>query len=174
MLGLLVSEVWQVRIYGYMDIRIVGSMWPRDQREWGSRTGGTQPFTNPTHPKKKTKKKKIKKKKNIYVYTNTSTTTTAKYSRFHEDYTFFYHIFTSINKENMKTDVNLEMYRNVDAITMELQRQITEIEQSIDEFCSEFVKSQEDLQLVSLFQSMLTDLYSDLEQLEKIRSVLYN
>jgi len=74
----------------------------------------------------------------------------------------------------MKTDVNLEMYRNVDAITSELQRQIIEIEQSIDEFCAEFVKSQEDLQLVSLFQSMLTDLYSDLEQMEKIRSVLYN
>jgi hypothetical protein len=30
------------------------------------------------------------------------------------------------------------------------------------------------LQIVSLFQSMLTDLYSDLEQMEKIRSVLYN
>lgn len=74
----------------------------------------------------------------------------------------------------MKTDVNLEMYRNVDAITLELQRQITEIEQSIDEFCSDFVKSQEDLQIVSLFQSMLTDLYSDLEQLENIRGILYN
>ena len=74
----------------------------------------------------------------------------------------------------MKTDVNLEMYRNVDAITLELQRQITEIEQSIDEFCSDFVKSQEDLQIVSLFQSMLTDLYSDLEQMENIRGILYN
>jgi hypothetical protein len=74
----------------------------------------------------------------------------------------------------MKTDVNLEMYRNVDAITSELQRQITEIEQSIDEFCSDFVKSQEDLQIVSLFQSMLTDLYSDLEQMENIRGILYN
>lgn len=74
----------------------------------------------------------------------------------------------------MKTDINLEMYRNIDTISSELKRSIAELEQNIDEYCSNFVKTQEDLQILSLFQSMLTDLYSDLEELDGVRSILYN
>ena len=74
----------------------------------------------------------------------------------------------------MKTDVNLDIYRNTDIISEKLSQQIAELEQEIDAYCSEFVKTQEDLQLVSLFQSMLNDLYLDLEDLQQIRAVLYN
>jgi hypothetical protein len=74
----------------------------------------------------------------------------------------------------MKTDVNLTMYKDIDSVSSELKRQIEEFEKSIDEFCIDFVKSQEDLQLVSLFQSMLTDLYSDLEKINEVKSILYN
>ena len=74
----------------------------------------------------------------------------------------------------MKTDVNLVAYKDLDPTANELKRQIEEMERSIDEYCANFVSSQEDLQLVSLFQSLLTDLYSDLEQLQSIKSILYN
>lgn len=74
----------------------------------------------------------------------------------------------------MKTDVNLVAYKDLDPTANELKRQIEEMERSIDEYCVNFVSSQEDLQLVSLFQSLLTDLYSDLEQLQSIKSILYN
>jgi hypothetical protein len=74
----------------------------------------------------------------------------------------------------MKTDVNLETYRNIDYISSELQRNISEIEKEIDEYCANFVKTQEDLQMVSLFTSILNDLYLDLEDLQRIKSALYN
>lgn len=74
----------------------------------------------------------------------------------------------------MKTDVNLEMYKNIDHVSNELKRSISELEEQIDEFCSNFVKTQEDLQMVSLFTSMLNDLYSDLEEIENVRGILYN
>ena len=74
----------------------------------------------------------------------------------------------------MKTDVNLVAYKDLDPTANELKRQIEEMERSIDEYCVNFVSSQEDLQLVSLFQSLLTDLYSELEQLQSIKSILYN
>lgn len=74
----------------------------------------------------------------------------------------------------MKLSTNLEMYRNIDAVSTQMRIQIAQLEQQVDEFCSEFVKTQEDLQLVSFFTSMLNDLYSDLEQLDNVRSVLYN
>lgn len=74
----------------------------------------------------------------------------------------------------MKTDVNLDMYRNADIISAELKIAIDALEQDVDDFCSNFVKTQEDLQLVSLFQSMLNDLYNDLENINNIRGILYN
>jgi hypothetical protein len=74
----------------------------------------------------------------------------------------------------MKTDVNLEMYQNIDIISAKLRSQIAQLEQEIDEFCSGFVKTQEDLQMVSLFTSMLNDLYLDLEQIDDVRGALYN
>jgi hypothetical protein len=74
----------------------------------------------------------------------------------------------------MKTDINLEMYRNIDTVSTKLRSQIAQLEQQIDDFCSEFVQTQEDLQLVSLFTSMLNDLYLDLEQIDDVRGVLYN
>jgi hypothetical protein len=74
----------------------------------------------------------------------------------------------------MKTGVNLDMYRNVDTISAELKTAIHALEQDVDDFCCNFVKTQEDLQLVSLFQSMLNDLYNDLENINNIRGLLYN
>jgi hypothetical protein len=74
----------------------------------------------------------------------------------------------------MKTDVNLEMYRDIDHISSELRRQINELEQNIDEYCANCVQTQEDLQMVSLFQHMLTDLYSDLEKVDNVKSLLFN
>jgi hypothetical protein len=74
----------------------------------------------------------------------------------------------------MKTDVNLEMYRDIDHISSELRRQINELEQDIDDYCTSFIKTQEDLQIISLFQRMLTDLYSDLEKIDSVRCLLFN
>ena len=74
----------------------------------------------------------------------------------------------------MKTDVNLEMYTNADIISTELRKAINEMEQDVDDFCAHYIKTQEDLQMLALFQSMLNDLYSDLERIENIRSILYN
>jgi hypothetical protein len=74
----------------------------------------------------------------------------------------------------MKTDVNLEMYRDIDHISSELRRQINELEHDIDDYCANFIKTQEDLQIISLFQHMLTDLYSDLEKIDSVRCLLFN
>jgi hypothetical protein len=74
----------------------------------------------------------------------------------------------------MNISSNLEMYRNIDAVSTQMRRQIAQLEQQVDEFCSEFVKTQEDLQMVSLFTSMLNDLHSDLEKLDNVRGALYN
>jgi hypothetical protein len=74
----------------------------------------------------------------------------------------------------MNISSNLEMYRNIDAVSTQMRRQIAQLEQQVDEFCSEFVKTQEDLQMVSFFTSMLNDLHSDLEKLDDVRGVLYN
>ena len=74
----------------------------------------------------------------------------------------------------MKTDVNLEMYRTADTISTELRSSIYELEQEVEDFCINFVKTQEDLQMLSLFQFMLDDLHSDLERIDNVRSILYN
>jgi hypothetical protein len=74
----------------------------------------------------------------------------------------------------MKTDVNLEMYRTADTISTELRNSIHELEQEVEDFCVNFVKTQEDLQMLSLFQFMLDDLHSDLERIDNVRSILYN
>ena len=74
----------------------------------------------------------------------------------------------------MKTNINLEMYQNIDFISNELKQAISEIEKEIDNYCANFIKTQEDLQMISLFNAMLNDLYSDLEDIETARGVLYN
>jgi hypothetical protein len=74
----------------------------------------------------------------------------------------------------MRIDVNLEIYRKVDITSAKLQEQISELEKNIDDYCLEFVKTQEDLQLVSFFHSILNECYKDLEDLTTIKSVLYN
>ena len=56
----------------------------------------------------------------------------------------------------MKTNVNLEMYQNVDFISNELKQTISEIEQEIDNYCANFIKTQEDLQMISLFNAIVS------------------
>jgi septal ring factor EnvC (AmiA/AmiB activator) len=74
----------------------------------------------------------------------------------------------------MNINVNLEMYRDIDHISSELRHQINELEQDIDSYCANFIKTQEDLQMISLFQHMLTDLHSDLEKIDNVRCLLFN
>jgi hypothetical protein len=74
----------------------------------------------------------------------------------------------------MKTNVNLEMYQNIDSISEKLTTRITQLELLIDEYCERFVTSHEDLEQVTKFNEMLNDLYEDLDSITEVKSVLYN
>lgn len=74
----------------------------------------------------------------------------------------------------MKTDLQLSHYQEIDVLFNNLKEATKEMEQEIDEYCNSFVKSQEDLQMISLFNSMLNEMYQDLEIVGEIKAALYN
>jgi predicted nuclease with TOPRIM domain len=74
----------------------------------------------------------------------------------------------------MKTDLQLSHYQEINVLFNNLKEATEEMEREIDEYCNEYVKSQEDLQMISLFNSMLDEMYQDLERLEEIKAALYN
>jgi hypothetical protein len=74
----------------------------------------------------------------------------------------------------MEININLSHFTKTEETFQALTHAIKDVETQIDEYCSEFVKSQGDLQMITIFNTMLNDMYDDLETIKQFRSTLYN
>jgi hypothetical protein len=74
----------------------------------------------------------------------------------------------------MKTSITIPNLTEMEVIREDLKKNITEYEMAMDELCSSFSSCAEDLHLISVMNSFLNEMYSDLEIIDLYRQKIYN
>jgi hypothetical protein len=74
----------------------------------------------------------------------------------------------------MKTSITIPNLTEMEMIRKNLKKIIAEYEMALDELCSSFSSCEEDLQIISVMNNFLNEMYSDLEIIDLHRQKIYN
>jgi len=65
-------------------------------------------------------------------------------------------------------------FQQINEIETTLKMQIQDMEKYLDEFCNNFVKTQDDIQTLSALTFMLNEMYDDLDEILISKQVMFN
>jgi len=74
----------------------------------------------------------------------------------------------------MKTGITIPNLTEMEVIREDLKKDIAKYEMTLDELCSIFSNCEEDLQIISVMNNFLNEMYSDLEIIDLYRQKIYN